>query len=78
LTIDLPLPVSVAPGKVTAMPWDELHAGNAALSGEIRRSSDASNIALLTIDKMNVELAYLRRKMYGRSISGSNMLLEIE
>jgi transposase len=33
LTIDVPLPVSVAPRKVTAVPWDELEATNTALSG---------------------------------------------
>jgi transposase len=61
------LPVSVAPGKVMAMTWDELVASNATLSGEVRRSHEALKIAQLTIDKMKVELAYLRRMKYGRS-----------
>jgi transposase len=45
----------------------ELAASNAALSGEVRRSHAALKIAQLTIDKMKVELAYLRRMKYGRS-----------
>jgi transposase len=49
------------------MTWDELLASNAALSGEVRRSHEALKIAQLTIDKMKVELAYLRRMKYGRS-----------
>jgi transposase len=61
------LPESFAPGKVTTMTWDELVASNAALSGEVRRSHEALKIAQLTIDKMKVELAYLRRMKYGRS-----------
>lgn len=50
-----------------AMTLDELVATNAALSGEVRRSREALKIAQLTIDKMKVELAYLRRMKYGRS-----------
>ena len=50
------------------MTFDELVASNAALSGEVRRSHEALRIAQLTIDKMKVELAYLRRMKYGRSI----------
>jgi hypothetical protein len=49
------------------MTFDELVASNAALSGEVRRSHEALRIAQLTIDKMKVELAYLRRMKYGRS-----------
>ncbi|WP_201494721.1 hypothetical protein [Rubrivivax sp. A210] len=48
------------------------------MSGKIRRSHEASKIAQLTIDKTKVELAYLRRRMYGRSSPGSNMQLEIQ
>lgn len=59
--------VSFTPGKVLSMTWDELVASNAALSGEVRRSHEALKIAQLTIDKMKVELAYLRRMKYGRS-----------
>ena len=40
---------------------------NVALSGQVQRSQDALKIALLTIDKLKVELAYLRRMKYGRS-----------
>lgn len=39
----------------------------AALSGEVRRAQESLKIALLTIDKLKVELAYLRRMKYGRS-----------
>jgi transposase len=49
------------------MTLDELVASNAALSGELRQSHEALKIAQLTIDKMKVELAYLRRMKYGRS-----------
>jgi transposase len=57
----------VAAGKVMVMTFAELVARNAALSGEVRRSHEALKIAQLTIDKMKVELAYLRRMKYGRS-----------
>ena len=51
-----------AAGKVMAMTsFADLVANNAALSGEVRRSHEALKIAQLTIDKMKVELAYLRR-----------------
>lgn len=50
-----------------AMTLAELLANNAALSGEVQRSHEALKIAQLTIDKMKVELAYLRRMKYGRS-----------
>jgi len=40
---------------------------HAALTGEVKRSHEALKIAQLTIDKMKVELAYLRRMKYGRS-----------
>jgi len=46
---------------------DELLANNAALSGEVKRSQQALKIAQLTIEKLKVELAYLRRMKYGRS-----------
>ena len=59
--------VNVDAGKVTAMTFTDLVASNAALSGEVRRSHEALKIAQLTIDKMKVELAYLRRMKYGRS-----------
>jgi transposase len=56
-----------AAGKVMAMTFAELVASNAALSSEVLRSREALKIAQLTIDKMAVELAYLRRMKYGRS-----------
>lgn len=49
------------------MTFEELLASNAALSGEMQRSQEALKIALLTIDKLKVEVAYLRRMKYGRS-----------
>jgi transposase len=49
------------------MTSEELHANNAALSGEVRRTQESLKIALLTIDKLKLELAYLRRMKYGRS-----------
>jgi len=49
------------------MTFADLVANNAALSGEVRRSHEALKIAQLTIEKMKVELAYLRRMKYGRS-----------
>lgn len=57
----------VAPGKVVCMTFVDLVASNAALRGEVLRSHEALKIAQLTIDKMKVELAYLRRMKYGRS-----------
>ena len=50
-----------------AMTFADLVTNNAALRGEVRRSHEALKIAQLTIDKMKVELAYLRRMKYGRS-----------
>ncbi len=50
-----------------AMTFADLVARNAALSGEVQRSHEALKVAQLTIDKMKVELAYLRRMKYGRS-----------
>src|SRR5258706_16467784 len=49
------------------MTFADLVTNNAALRGEVRRSHEALKIAQLTIDKMKVELAYLRRMKYGRS-----------
>lgn len=49
------------------MTSEDLQASNVALSGEVRRTQESLKIALLTIDKLKVELAYLRRMKYGRS-----------
>jgi transposase len=49
------------------MTSEDLLAHNAALNGEVRRTQESLKIALLTIDKLKVELAYLRRMKYGRS-----------
>jgi transposase len=49
------------------MTSEDLHASNVALSGEVRRTQESLKIALLTIDKLKIELAYLRRMKYGRS-----------
>lgn len=49
------------------MTSSELLASNAALSGEVLRTREQLKIALLTVEKLKVELAYLRRMKYGRS-----------
>jgi len=49
------------------MTTEDLLANNAALSSEVQRTQESLKIALLTIDKLKVELAYLRRMKYGRS-----------
>ncbi len=49
------------------MTCDDLLATNAALSVEVRRTQESLKIALLTIDKLKAELAYLKRMKYGRS-----------
>jgi transposase len=49
------------------MTTEDLLAHNAALSGEVQRTQESLKIALLTIDKLKLELAYLRRMKYGRS-----------
>jgi transposase len=49
------------------MTTEGLLANNAALSSEVQRTQESLKIALLTIDKLKVELAYLRRMKYGRS-----------
>ena len=49
------------------MTSQELLVTNAALSGEVQRSQEALKIALLTVEKLKVEVAYLRRMKYGRS-----------
>jgi transposase len=49
------------------MTSEELLVANAALSGEVQRSQEALKIALLTVEKLKVEVAYLRRMKYGRS-----------
>ena len=46
---------------------DQLLASHTSLTGEVRHTQEALKIALLTIDKLKVELAYLRRMKYGRS-----------
>lgn len=49
------------------MTFEEPLADHAALSGEMQRSQEALKIALLTVEKLKVEVAYLRRMKYGRS-----------
>ena len=67
LTGQVPLRGVIAAGKVMVMTFADLVARNTALSSEVQRSHEALKIAQLTIDKMKVELAYLRRMKYGRS-----------
>ena len=59
-------------GKVMVMTFADLVARNTALSIEVRRSHEALKIAQLTIDKMKVELAYLRRMKTAGPARGSN------
>jgi transposase len=49
------------------MPTEELLARNAALSNAVQHGQEALKVALLTIDKLKIELAYLKRMRYGRS-----------
>lgn len=49
------------------MPLKDLLAANTALSTEVRCSREALQLAQLTIDRLKVEVAYLRRMKYGRS-----------
>ena len=68
-------------GTVMVMTTVDLHANNAALSGgvgggELQRTQESLKIALLTIDKLKVELAYLRRMKYGRSSEQLDELVE--
>lgn len=49
------------------MTFEELLADHTALSGEMQRSQEALKIALLTVEKLKVELTYLRRMKFGRS-----------
>jgi len=65
--VQLPLRLRGAAVKVTPMTFEELLASNAALSGEVQQSQEALKTALLTVEKLKVELAYLRRMKYGRS-----------
>lgn len=47
-------------GTVTVMTSADLVASNAALRAEVQRSQQDLKLAQLTIEKMKVELAYLR------------------
>lgn len=49
------------------MNYAELLASNAALTGQVQRAHEELKIALLTIDKLKTELAYLRRMKFGSS-----------
>lgn len=67
MTGQVPLQGVVTAGKVVIMTFADLVASNTALSSEVRRLHEALKIAQLTIDKLKVELTYLRRMKYGRS-----------
>jgi len=47
--------------------YAELLASNAALTGQVHSTREQLKIALLTIDKLKTELAYLRRMKFGSS-----------
>ena len=49
------------------MTLDDALQRNAVLGAQLQRSHEELRVALLTIDKLKVELAYLRRMRYGRS-----------
>ena len=49
------------------MTLDQLLAHNAALAAAAQRDREALQMALLTIDKLKIEIAYLKRMRYGRS-----------
>jgi transposase len=49
------------------MTLDEALQRNAVLGAQLQRSQQELRVALLTVDKLKVELAYLRRMRYGRS-----------
>ncbi len=55
------------PGTLMLMTPDQLLASHTSLTGEVQHAQESLKIALLTIDKLKVELAYLRRMKYGRS-----------
>jgi transposase len=54
-------------GTVQAVNYAELLASNAALTGQVQSTREELKIALLTIDKLKTELAYLRRMKFGSS-----------
>lgn len=54
-------------GTVQAVNYAELLASNAALSAQLQLTREELKIALLTIDKLKTELAYLRRMKFGSS-----------
>ena len=49
------------------MTFDELLANHAAVTAQAEHDRQALQIALLTIDKLKTEIAYLKRMRYGRS-----------
>ena len=49
------------------MTFDELLAHHAAITAQAEHDRQALHIALLTIDKLKTEIAYLKRMRYGRS-----------
>jgi transposase len=65
--VQLPLRLRGVAAKVMSVKSSELLASNAALSGEVQRTREELKIAQLTIEKLKVEVAYLRRMKYGSS-----------
>lgn len=53
--------------KAMAVNSSGLLANNTALSGQVQRTREELKIAHLTIEKLQVEVAYLRRMKYGSS-----------
>jgi transposase len=65
--VQLRLRLHGATAKVMPVNSSELLASNAALSGQVQRTREELKIAHLTIEKLQVEVAYLRRMKYGSS-----------
>lgn len=54
-------------GHSVPMTFEELLAHHAAITAQAEHDRQALQIALLTIDKLKTEIAYLKRMRYGRS-----------
>lgn len=73
LTGLLPLKALAASRTLVSRTSEQLLIADAPFSGGVQRAQEALKIALLTVEKLKVELAYLRRMKYGRSTSGSTL-----
>ena len=62
-----PLVMPQGSGHSVPMTFEELLAHHAAITAQAEHDRQALQIALLTIDKLKTEIAYLKRMRYGRS-----------